>query len=149
MSPHIAITAFFLGAPFMIGIDYSVPLLYLPLELQKFGVEEYNIGLIFCTYSLTIVVVAEYFATRIDVIGRKQMIAIGYLFMTGPFAMFGLASYFQLAKVTYILVSMAGRMMHGVGTLMLACTSYSTLVISYPKNRNVIISIAETALNIG
>ena len=42
-----------------------------------------------------------------------------------------------------------GRIMHGIGVIMVSCTAYSSLTISFPKNRNFIISIAETALNIG
>lgn len=77
------------------------------------------------------------------------MIGFGYFFMACPFFLFGLASYLELSKMLYILATAVGRIMHGFGTIMLASTAYSSLTMSYPQNRNAIISIAETALNVG
>ncbi len=147
--PSCASTAFLLTIPGMVGVNYAVPLLYLPLELQKFGVQESAIGLIFALYSVAISLTSPYLSTRMDVIGRRKLFFLGYLSMAAPFFLYGLADYFRFPAGWYVISITIGRVFHGFGNAMLMATSYSTLIIFNPEKKSTIISLAESSLNIG
>lgn len=130
------------------NICYSCMIPFLPLELDKYGIDITWNGFIFGSHALAVILGSLEVPSLIEKFGRKGLLVSGITMMSVSMIGFGLVEVCPNAG-TVIALSIFLRIVGGVSASFIQTTSYSIVSIVYADQRQKYLGILEASMGIG
>ena len=130
------------------NLCYSMIVPFLPIEMEKFGVQKHLFGYIFGIYALASMIGSLVVGKLLIKYGRKIMFILGIISMGIAMASFSLISYINNINLL-VLACLLWRWLQGISSSMIQTTSYSIISACYPNEQKKYLSIIEISMGIG
>lgn len=127
---------------------YSLVVPFLPLELDKWGIDLQNIGYIFSLYSVAVIMISPLVGKALTKIGRKVILVGGLCAMGCSMIGFGAADLAPNKQIFAILIFFF-RFCQGGSSCSIQTTSYAVISMTFPQEQEKYIAMMQTAIGSG
>lgn len=130
------------------NVWYSIIVPFLPIQLEKHGIDTALFGYIFAMYSISWMISSLIVGKILIIFGRKSVLVTGILWMGISMAAFASVAYLT-DKTMIIVFTMVWRCIQGISSSMIQTTSYAVISILYTNNQEKYLGIIEASSALG
>jgi len=126
---------------------FAMPSPFFPVQAKNQGIPVYAIGIVLGSLALSSSIAAPLVGKYLETIGRRLAFVLSLVISGIGIAIWGVLPYLDLA--TFLIISLFGRLLQGIGFTLANVTALSMCASDYPQKVGSVFALMETTAGLG